>query len=73
MQGQLSARPPYTRAELKFRVYGTDRPSLPLEIRCALSEVERHRRDPRRLESDFPSFAALASDLRTAPGRSERH
>lgn len=71
--GQEGGRPPYTRAELKFRVYGTDRPSLPHEIECALREVERHRRDPRRLEHDFPGFAALASDLRqtrpAAPGQ----
>lgn len=56
---------PYTRAELKFRVYGTDRPSLPFETDCALREVERHRRDTRRLEHDFPGFAALAADLRS--------
>lgn len=62
--GQASGQQPYSRAELKWRVYGTDRPSLPHEIRCALHEVERHRRDPRRLESDFPGFAALAGDLR---------
>jgi hypothetical protein len=63
--GQASGRPPYTRAELKWRVYGTDRPSLFHETRCALREVERHRRDPRRLENDFPGFAALAHDLST--------
>ena len=64
LAGQESGRQPYSRAELKWRVYGTDRPSLPHEIRCALREVERHRRDPRRLEGDFPGFAALAGDLR---------
>jgi hypothetical protein len=62
--GQESGRQPYSRAELKWRVYGTDRPTLPQEIRCALYEIERHRRDPRRLENDFPGFAALAKDLR---------
>ena len=62
--GQESGRQPYSRAELKWRVYGTDRPSLPHELRCALHEVERHRRDPRRLESDFPGFAALALEVR---------
>ncbi len=64
--GQASGRQPYSRAELKWRVYGTDRPSLPHETRCALHEVERHRRDPRRLEHDFPGFRALAHDLRAA-------
>lgn len=62
--GQQTGKPPYTRAELKWRVYGTDRPSLPLEIECALREVTRHRADPRRLEHEFPGFAALAADLR---------
>ena len=62
--GREDGRLPYTRAELKQRVYGTDRPSLPYEITCALQEVERHRGDTRRLEGDFPGFAALAGDLR---------
>ena len=64
LAGQESGRAPYSRAELKWRAYGTDRPTLPLEIACALRELERHRRDPRRLENDFPGFAALAGDLR---------
>lgn len=64
--GQENGRQPYSRAELKLRVYGTDRPSLPLEIEYALREVERHRHDTRRLEHDFPGFAALARDLRGA-------
>ena len=66
--GQESGRRPYSRAELKWRIYGTDRPTLPQEIRCALHEVERHRRDPRRLEHDFPGFAALVRDLNSRPG-----
>lgn len=66
LRGQEQGRVPYTRAELKARVYGTDRPSLPLTIDCALREVQRHRRDPRRLEADFPNgFGALARDLRS--------
>ena len=64
VEGQASGRLPYTRAELKWRVYGTDRPSLPLEIRCALDEVRRHHHDTRRLENDFPGFSTLAADLR---------
>lgn len=66
VDGQASGQLPYTRAELKRRVYGTDRPSLVHETECAIREVERLRRDPRRLENDFPGFAALASDLREA-------
>jgi hypothetical protein len=65
LQGQETGRPPYTRAELKWRVYGTDRPTLPHEIECALREVRRHRHDIRRLEGDFPGgFGALVRDLR---------
>jgi hypothetical protein len=65
-EGREKQVPPYTRAELKVRVYGTDRPSLPHEIECAVREVARHRPDTRRLENDFPGFAALATDLRAA-------
>jgi hypothetical protein len=65
LAGQESGRPPYTRPELKWRVYGTDRPSLPHETRRALEAVRRFRRDPRRLEADFPGgFGTLARDLR---------
>ena len=71
VDGVAAGRPPYSRAELKFRVYGTARPSLPHEIDRALEEVARHRTDLRRLEHDFPGFAALAADLRAvgAAGR----
>ena len=64
VEGQTRGGAPYSRTELKWRVYGTDRPSLSHEIRCALQEVSRHRADCRRLESDLPGFAALARDLR---------
>ncbi|MBC7369811.1 MAG: hypothetical protein H7343_23855 [Undibacterium sp.] len=66
LAGQANGRPPYTRAELKWRVYQTERPSLPHEIACALREMERHRRDLRRLEYDFPGFAALLGDLKAS-------
>ncbi len=66
VEGRERGRPPYSRAELKWRVYGTDRPSLPHEIACALREVRRLRPDTRRLEHDFPGFGALAADLRAA-------
>ncbi len=74
IEGQRRELAPFTRAELKQRVYGTDRPSLAHEIDCALRETERLRHDPRRLENDFPGFSALAADLRAvAPAvRTER-
>jgi hypothetical protein len=56
---------PYTRRELKWRVYGTDRPSLPFETARAIEEVRRHQGDLRRLEADFPGgFGEFARDLR---------
>ena len=66
LAGQLKGVPPYSRRELKRQVYGTERPSLPLEIKRAVEEVSRHRGDVRRLEFDFPhGFGALARDLRS--------
>lgn len=64
LNGQHTGRQPYSRGDLKTRVYGTDRPSLKHEIDCAMREVHRIGRDTRRLEYDFPGFAALADDLR---------
>lgn len=64
--GQESGRLPYTRRELKWKVYGTERPTLPHEIKRAVQEVTRHAGDVRRLEYDFPQgFGSLARDLRT--------
>lgn len=65
LNGQAAGQPPYTRHQLKWRVYGTDRPSLAHEIHCALKDAHRHARDTRRLEYDFPGFRSLACDLRT--------
>jgi hypothetical protein len=73
LAGQASGRLPYTRAQLKWRVYGTDRPSLPYEIKCALRELQRHRQDTRRLENDFPGFGLLAKDLREAAESGSQH
>lgn len=69
ISGQARRAPPYTRAELKYRVYGTDRPSLPWETERAIAEVRRHQGDLRRLEADFPGgFGSLARDLRSWNG-----
>jgi hypothetical protein len=65
VKGQEAGQPPYTRRELKWRVYGTERPTLPHEIKRAVQEVTRHQGDLRRLENDFPQgFGSLARDLR---------
>lgn len=72
LNGQQSGQLPYTRAQLKWRVYGTDRPSLPFETRRAVEEIQRHHGDFRRLETDFPGgFGALAKDLRAAKAETE--
>ena len=66
LRGQVTGVQPYSRRDLKYRVYGTERPSLPWEIKRAVEEVSRHRGDLRRLEHDFPhGFGALARDLRS--------
>ena len=66
LAGQERGRPPYTRRELKERVYGTDRPSLPFETERAIAEARRQGNDLRRLEADFPGgFGALAAELRS--------
>ena len=66
VNGQAANQPPYSRRELKWRVYGTERPSLPFEIKRAVQEVTRHQGDVRRLENDFPQgFGSLARDLRS--------
>ena len=71
--GQARGLPPYSRRELKWRVYGTDRPTLPLEIRCALAEVRRQGGDLRRLEADVPGgFGPLARDLRGWRGEGQQ-
>jgi hypothetical protein len=62
--GRETGCPPYSRRELKARVYGTERPNLQQAVACASQAAWRHARDTRRLERDFPGFAALAADLR---------
>ena len=64
LDGQVKGAAPFSRHALKYRVYGTERPSLPLEIKCAVEDARRHAQDTRRLENDFPGFRSLADDLR---------
>ncbi|MBC8009702.1 MAG: hypothetical protein H7067_06370 [Burkholderiales bacterium] len=65
LAGRETGRAPYTRRELKYRVYGTERPNLQQAVASATAAARRHARDLRRLENDFPGFAALAADLRS--------
>jgi len=56
---------PYTRRELKVRVYGTPRPPLALETRRAREEARRVARDLPRFEAAFPvGFGHLARSAR---------
>lgn len=65
MAGLARGQMPFTRRDLKARVYGTTRSTLPWQTERGLAEVQRHRGDFRRLENDFPNgFGALARDLR---------
>ncbi|MDX2188089.1 MAG: hypothetical protein SFV32_14240 [Opitutaceae bacterium] len=64
--GQESEELPYTRKQLKLRAYGTDRPTLAMEIEQAREAMARHAKDSRRLENDFYGFRLLANDLRGA-------
>ena len=67
LAGQESGVPTYSRRDLKWRVYGTDRPPLPLEIKRAVVEVMRHRGD---LRWTGPVCASRAHELaRRAAGR----
>ncbi len=52
---------PFTRRDLKQRLYGTMRPTLALETEHAVAEAKRLAADLRRLENDFPvGFGNLA-------------
>ncbi len=65
LTGQEKGATPFTRKELKQRVYGTIHPSLPLETRRAREEIGRHGGDFRRLEFEFPGgFGSLVTALR---------
>lgn len=65
-EARAEGREPYSRRELKALVYGTERPTLSQAAAAAGAAARRHARDLRRLENDFPGFAALAADLRRA-------
>jgi len=66
VRGMDEERLPYSRNDLKRRVYGTDRPGLVLETRRAVEEARRIAQDIGLLASKFPiGFGALAGDVRT--------
>lgn len=56
---------PYTRSQLKQKVYGTERLTLAEETAGAIREARRVAADLARIEASFPNgFGALARDVR---------
>jgi hypothetical protein len=64
--GLQAGADPYTKNDLKRAVYGTDRPSLPLETQRMAQEADRLvAAQLAALEALFPNgFGALANDVR---------
>jgi hypothetical protein len=57
--------PPYTRPNLKDELYGTSRPSLPVETEAMKTAASRLAASLNNLETLFPhGFGALQADLR---------
>lgn len=68
--GLAAGRPPFTRAELKKLVYGTDRPSIEHETECAFREAQRIIRDLKAIEAASPAgFGLMARAIRSWVGQ----
>jgi hypothetical protein len=66
MAALASGHRPFTRPQLKNLVYGTDRPSLELETKCAVREARRIISDLKVIETTFPiGFGLMAQQIRT--------
>jgi hypothetical protein len=62
--GRAANKPPFTRRQLKQLVYGTDRPSLEDETKCAETEARRIIRDISAIEKAFPvGFGLMAQEV----------
>jgi hypothetical protein len=65
INGIKSKTEPYTKLQLKQNVYGTNRPSLPLETKRMLEEATRLGKQISTLENLFPlGFGAFSDDIR---------
>jgi hypothetical protein len=65
-QALASKQFPYTKADLKKLIYGTDRPSLQLETERAVEAAGRLSGDLEEVIARFPNgFGALATEIRT--------
>lgn len=64
--GAGSNQPPFTKAQLKRLVYGTDRPSFELATQRAVEEARRIILDLNAIESAFPAgFGTMAKEIRS--------
>jgi hypothetical protein len=64
--GCAANKRPFTRPQLKQMVYGTDRPSLELEMKCAVEETRRIISNMPAIESAFPiGFGLMAKEIRS--------
>jgi hypothetical protein len=64
--GCAANKRPFTRQRLKQIVYGTDRPSLELETKCAVAEARRIVSNMAAIELAFPvGFGKLATEIRS--------
>lgn len=65
LRGLREGRLPYTKNELKVRVYGSDRAGEVLKTERSIAEARRLAQDTAPLERKFPiGFGALAGDVR---------
>ncbi len=64
--GLPAGKRPFTRKQLKMLVYGTERPSLELETKCAVKEASRIIGDIKAMESRFPDgFGPMGLEIRS--------
>ena len=64
--GLASGKLPFTKAQLKQMVYGTDRSSLELETQRAVEEARRVVQDLNAIEAAFPvGFGLMAREIRS--------
>lgn len=65
IKGLTEGKLPFDKRALKRDVYGTERPSLELETKCAVEQAQRLTTQLSLLEQAFPAgFGSLARDLR---------
>jgi hypothetical protein len=60
------AAPPFTKLQLKMKVYGTERPSLEVETEFAVKEARRIIQSIKVIETAFPAgFGPMANEIRS--------